>query len=133
GQQFHRKQAEKTIGNDQHMRVTVLSERSNVLGQHAADFLKIILPVAAEIFWKVGDEALQCIHFSSGRMRLRNSGAVARDPDGGHAIGTGPEFNQRGLRTESRLNGTQCERVRRKLCAKKSVLKNASAAALHEL
>ena len=115
------------------MRVTVLSERRDVLGQHGADFLKIFLPIAAEIVRKSGNEALKCIHFSGGKMALRNAGRFARYPNRGHAFSSGPEFNQRGLRIEPRLDGVKRKSVGRKLGAKKSVLKNASAAALHEL
>ena len=115
------------------MRVTVLSKRRDVLWQHAADFLKIFLPVAAEIVRKPGNEALKRIHFSGGKMALRNAGRFARDPNRGHAFRASPEFNERGLRIKSRLDGVERKSVGRKLGAKKSVLKNAGAAALHEL
>src|SRR6185503_11428622 len=115
------------------MRVTVLRERSDVLGQHTADLLKIFLPVAAEIVRKPGDEALKRFHFSGRKMALRNARRFARDPNRCHAIGAGPKFNERGLRTETRLDGAERKSVRGKLGAKKSVLENAGAAALHEL
>src|SRR5438270_2302314 len=108
------------------MRVMVLRERRNVLWQHAADFLKIFLPIAAQIVRKPGNEALQCIHFSGGKMALGNAGSIASYPHRGHAVGARPEFNERGLRIESRLDGVERERVRRKLGAKKPVLENAS-------
>ena len=57
----------------------------------------------------------------------------ARYPYRSHAIGARPEFNQRGLRIESRLYGVKRKSVGRKLGAKESILKYASAAALHEL
>ena len=77
--------------------------------QHAADLLKIFLPVVAEIFWKFGDEVLKCIHLSGGKMALRNSGRLARDPDSGYAFCSGPEFNQRALWVKSRLDGMERE------------------------
>src|SRR6476659_1089899 len=96
------------------MRVTVLSKGRNVLGQHAADFLKIFLPIAAEVVRKPGNEALKCIHFSGGKMALRNAGRFTRDPDRGHAFYSSPEFNERGLRIKSRLDGFERERIGRK-------------------
>src|SRR5205085_12119026 len=66
-------------------------------------------------------------------MALRDSGRIARYPHSRHAFGAGPEFNQRGLRIESRLNRPQGKSVGRKLAAKRSVLESARATALHEL
>ena len=100
--------------------------------QHGADLLKIFLPIVAEIVRKPGDKALKRIHFSGRKMALRDAGGVARYPHRGHAFSSGPEFNERSLRIEPRLNGVERESVGRKLAAKKSVLKDASAAALHE-
>src|SRR5258707_5719840 len=114
------------------MRVTVLTERRNVLRQHAADFLKIFLPIVAEIVRKPGDEMLKRIHFCAGQMTLRDAGRVARYPYRSHAFCSGPEFDESGLRIEPRLDGVKRERVKRKLAPKKSILKDASAAALHE-
>src|SRR6476469_4921508 len=114
------------------MRVAILSKRDDVLWQHAADFVKIFLPVAAEIVRESSNEALKRIHFGGGKMALRNAGRFACDPHRRHAFRAGPEFNERGVRIESRLDGMERKSVGRKLAAKKPVLKDASAAALHE-
>src|SRR6478672_4917577 len=115
------------------MRVAILSKRDDVLWQHAADFVKIFLPVAAEIVRESGNEALKRIHFGGGKMALRNAGRFACDPHRRHAFCAGPEFNERGVRIESRLDGVKRKCIGRKLAAKESVLENACAAALHEL
>src|SRR4029077_5062767 len=82
---------------------------------------------------KSGNEALEGVHFSGGEMALRNAGRFARYPNRSHIFSSGPEFDEHGLRIESRLDGAKCKSFRRNLSAKKSVLKNASAAAFHEL
>src|SRR6185437_15309576 len=105
------------------MRVTCLRERHNVPGQHAADFLKIFLPVATEVVRKPGDEALQRIHLMAGKMTLRNASPIASDPNRRDIFRSGPEFNERGLRIKPRLDRVKCESIGRKLVAKKLVLK----------
>src|ERR1051325_2474002 len=66
-------------------------------------------------------------------MALRNASAIASDPYSRYAFCACPELYQGSLPAESRLDRVERKRIRRKLVAKKSVLKNTSAAALHEL
>src|SRR6185312_7329174 len=65
-------------------------------------------------------------------MALRDSGRLARNPNRSYTFCSGPKLYESSLWIEPRLDGFERERIGRKLVAKKPVLKNAGAAALHE-
>src|SRR5579862_7818034 len=61
--EFEWHEAQKTIGNDEHMTIAIVRKRSYAFRKHRADFLEILLPVLAEIVRQPRDEIFQSIHF----------------------------------------------------------------------